>query len=263
MGSSSLLVMMFDRTCGFATVYRNSEKMPQPPNCPQHKDIQSPFTKSDEDPTSWVIVTFGDINLEEAMTAEIATLVAAVVAALSAIYGVIVSNRTALAVAKETGRAEQTREVSAFYRERLAKMKDMMFENAIALDTLRENCRNVPWLAKTHIEDIVERSNTAIACITYALAELREMQAATDASNNAVSMLRHRFPRFASYVALYQEQIANGNITLYGHAENDVASRAEKNFIQGHEEWGQHLEKLRTLIVSLSVTPETERHSIK
>jgi hypothetical protein len=39
--------MMFDRTCGFETVYRNSDrKMAQPPNCLQHKDIQSPFTKS-------------------------------------------------------------------------------------------------------------------------------------------------------------------------------------------------------------------------
>jgi hypothetical protein len=50
-GSSSLLVMIFDRTCGFETVYRNSDrKMPQPPNGPPHKGIQSPFTKSDEEP---------------------------------------------------------------------------------------------------------------------------------------------------------------------------------------------------------------------
>ena len=43
--------MMFDRTCEIETVYRNSDrKMPQPPNGLQHKDMQSPFTKSDEDP---------------------------------------------------------------------------------------------------------------------------------------------------------------------------------------------------------------------
>jgi hypothetical protein len=30
--------------------------MPQPPNCLQHKDIQSSFTKSDEEPTSLTLV---------------------------------------------------------------------------------------------------------------------------------------------------------------------------------------------------------------
>ena len=50
-GSSSLLVMMFDRTYGFETVYRNSDrKMSQLPKCLQHKDIQSPFTKNGDDP---------------------------------------------------------------------------------------------------------------------------------------------------------------------------------------------------------------------
>ena len=43
--------MLFDRTYEIETVYRNSDrKMPQLPNCPQHKDMQSPFTKSAEDP---------------------------------------------------------------------------------------------------------------------------------------------------------------------------------------------------------------------
>jgi hypothetical protein len=43
----TLLVMMFDRTRGFETVYRNSDrKMPQLPKGLQHKDIQLPFTKS-------------------------------------------------------------------------------------------------------------------------------------------------------------------------------------------------------------------------
>jgi hypothetical protein len=56
-GSSSLLVMMLDRTCGSETVYRNSDrKLPQPPNGLQHKDIQSPFTKSDEDPNGIKLV---------------------------------------------------------------------------------------------------------------------------------------------------------------------------------------------------------------
>jgi hypothetical protein len=50
-GSSSLLVMLFDRTCEFETVYRNSgRKMSQPPNYLLHKGIQAAFTKSDEEP---------------------------------------------------------------------------------------------------------------------------------------------------------------------------------------------------------------------
>jgi hypothetical protein len=50
-GSSSLLVMLFDRTCEFETVYRNSGRnMSQPPHDLRHKGIQAAFTKSDEDP---------------------------------------------------------------------------------------------------------------------------------------------------------------------------------------------------------------------
>ena len=61
-GSSSFLVMMFDRTCEIETVYRNSDrKMPQPPNNPGYKDIQSPFTKSAEDPEGPVFVMCGEV----------------------------------------------------------------------------------------------------------------------------------------------------------------------------------------------------------
>src|SRR5262249_22973599 len=64
-----------------------------------------------------------------------------------------------------------------FWRERIAKMKDTMFESAVALDTLRANCNSVPWLARTSIEDIHERGNAAIARIVYAQTELQEIGA--------------------------------------------------------------------------------------
>jgi hypothetical protein len=32
-------------------------------------------------------------------------------------------------------------------------MKAIIFEGAIALDTLLENCQSVPWVARTPIED--------------------------------------------------------------------------------------------------------------
>jgi hypothetical protein len=43
--------MLFDRTCEFEMVYRNSGRnMSQPPNDLRHKGIQTAFTTSDEDP---------------------------------------------------------------------------------------------------------------------------------------------------------------------------------------------------------------------
>ena len=56
-GSSSLLVMLFGRTCGIETVYRNSGRnMSEPPNDLRHKGIQAAFTKSDEDPNGSKLV---------------------------------------------------------------------------------------------------------------------------------------------------------------------------------------------------------------
>jgi hypothetical protein len=55
--SASRLVMMLGGTCGFEMAYRHSDReISQPPNCMQHKDIQSPFSKSDEDPASFTPV---------------------------------------------------------------------------------------------------------------------------------------------------------------------------------------------------------------
>ena len=62
-GSSSLLVMMFDRTCGIETVDRNSGRnMSQPPNDLRHKGIQAAFTKSDEDPGGLSQVCSGSVR---------------------------------------------------------------------------------------------------------------------------------------------------------------------------------------------------------
>jgi hypothetical protein len=61
-----LLVMLFDRTCGIATVYRNSDrKMPQPPNYLLHKGIQAAFTKTDDEPTSFTLTrSEGDLPFD-------------------------------------------------------------------------------------------------------------------------------------------------------------------------------------------------------
>jgi hypothetical protein len=142
-----------------------------------------------------------------------------------------------------------------FRRERLAKMKDMMFEGAVALDTLRENCKSVPWLARTAIEDIHERGHAAIARVVYALAELREMQAAADEKSGGASTLNFEFEQFAGPVATYKQQITAGNIEHLGRA-NDVAREAETDLIKAEKKWRTELEKLRTLVISLSVAPE-------
>jgi hypothetical protein len=53
-GSSSLLVMMFDRSYRSKKVFqRDDRKMLQPHNWLEHKDISAAFTKSDEDPGNY------------------------------------------------------------------------------------------------------------------------------------------------------------------------------------------------------------------
>jgi hypothetical protein len=143
-----------------------------------------------------------------------------------------------------------------FWRERIAKMKDTMFEGAVALDTLRFNCSNVFWLGRTSVEDIHERGHVAIARIVYAQAELQGMGAAGQEKANFVSMLSWRFQNFVGYVALYKEQIAEGNITFSSGATNDTAKRVEDRLVEAANEWRKVLDELRTLIVSLSIAPE-------
>ena len=134
-------------------------------------------------------------------------------------------------------------------------MKDMMFESALALDTLLENCQSVPWLAKTSVESIHDAGHTQIARVNYALGQLRQMNVVDDKRRNTVSLLGYIFKRFAGAVAEYKEQIVAGNITLLGDV-NAISKPALKELMKTAGEWREQLELLSSLVAWLATAPE-------
>ena len=193
-------------------------------------------------------------HLGENMTEQTVTLAAAVVAAIAALVAAILAGRTARRVAQETAAADRSRELVAFNRERRAKMRDMLFENAIALNALERNCRGVPWLAKTSSEQIQERGNAATSRIEYASEVLGVRE--------GLPLLSYHFTNFCGKVAGYKAQIDLGNIELSGHA-NEAAKQAETRLIEAGEDWQKHLNELREFVcpylpravASMSVAP--------
>jgi hypothetical protein len=142
----------------------------------------------------------------------------------------------------------------AFWRERVAKLKDMAFESALALDVLTENCSSVPWLAKTVTEDIHKAGHLEIARLRYALVQLRELGVVDEKTVSAGS-LGYAFKIFAGAVAMYQDEISAGNILLTGQA-NATARKAEEDLEYRRKEWRQLLDKLDTVVASLAITAD-------
>jgi hypothetical protein len=184
------------------------------------------------------------------MTAQTATLIAAIMAAIAGVFAAVVSSRTARRVARETAQAQSELEVSAFHREHVGRLKEMVFESAVALQALSHCCDHVPWLAKTSLADIQERGSNAIARINYAMEELKEMKAVTPEQTAATPGLSYAFRSFMGAIASYREQLDAGNIALSGQA-NDKAKPAEREVMTAHAKWQERLNELRVLVAQI------------
>jgi hypothetical protein len=184
------------------------------------------------------------------MTAQTATLIAAITAAIAGVFAAVFSSRTARRGARETAQAQSEREISAFHREHVGRLKEMVFESAVALQALSQCCSHVPWLAKTLLADTHERGSNAIARINYAMEELKEMKAVTLEQTAATSGLSNAFQSFMGAIASYKEQLDAGNIALSGQA-NDKAKPAEQEMIAGHAKWQDRLNKLKVLVAQI------------
>jgi hypothetical protein len=183
------------------------------------------------------------------MTAQEVTLLAAIIAAVAAGFAAIVSSVTARRVAKEAARAQELRESTVFRRDRVAELKQILFDGVIALDTLRENCNSVPWIAKTPIEKIHERGAREISRISLAFDTLDKMNALPP-DGYTPYMLGYYFRGFVGKVVTYQEQIAAGNIELSGHA-SPAGKEAENNLAEADEEWRAKLKDLRDAVAAV------------
>jgi len=184
------------------------------------------------------------------MTAQTATLIAALLAAIAAIFAAAVSGRTARRVAKETAQAESERELSAFRREQVRSTKDIIYENAVALQALASCCEYVPWLAKTSLAQIHERGSTAISRINYAAQELIAANAIEPKKLQSTWGLSYAFACFAGKIMLYREQIDAGNIALSGQAK-EAAEVAANNVIAAQKEWQERLNELRAITAEI------------
>jgi len=184
------------------------------------------------------------------MTAQLATLIAAVFAAVAALFSAFLSSRTARRIAEETAHAQSQRELSAFRRDHLVRIKETILESAVVLQTLRDCCFHVPWLAQAPLADIQERASTAISRLSYAAEELKAMKAVEPARLVAASGLSYPFMLFMGKIWAYREQVDAGNIALSGEAK-EAARAAEANVIDAHKSWQERLDQLRCLTAEL------------
>lgn len=187
------------------------------------------------------------------MAAQTVTLIAAVLAAIAAIFAAAVSSRTARRVAKETAQAESERELSAFRREQARRTKEVIFESAVALQTLASCCEYVPWLAKTSLADIQERGSAAISRINYAMQELIAMKAVEPTKMESAWSLGYSYMLFTGKITAYREQIDAGNIALSGEAK-EAAKVAEMNVLEAHKKWQEHLKELRVVTAEIQAS---------
>ena len=164
---------------------------------------------------------------------------------------------SAAATSLETVKTDLQQRLSSmtFLRERATSMKDMIFEAAIALDTLVENCHSISWVTKTSLEDIHERGHSAIARIDYALAQLREMHVVDNRKTTATALLGDNFRKFAGAVAVLKDEIALGNIGPDGPV-NDTARNANSNLNEKSAVWRSRLKDVRELVAWLAIAPE-------
>jgi gas vesicle protein len=203
--------------------------------------------------TAHTELNLGAILARNFMTAQTATLIAAVLAAIAAIFAAAVSSRTARRVAKETAQAESERELSAFRREQVRRNKEVIFENGVVLQTLTSCCQFVPWLAKTSLADIQERGSAAISRINYAMQELTAMNAIERTRLESAWGLGYSYMLFTGKLAAYREQIDAGNIALSGEGK-EAAKVAEGNVLEAQKNWQEQLNELRVLTAEIRVS---------
>jgi hypothetical protein len=190
---------------------------------------------------------------EKTMTIEAVNLMAAIVAALAALFSAFVASKTALRVAKETAHAEETRELSSFRRERLAYLRDILFESAVALEAFRTTCRHVPWLANTPIEHITQRGTDTIACLKYAFEALRAMNAKGTGESGPIYLLGRYFERLIGSLTQYKDMIDIGHIEHSAQVA-ESALDVQKRSIEVSAEWGKTISKLREFVAALYST---------
>lgn len=184
------------------------------------------------------------------MIAQTVTLIVAMLGAIAAIIAAVVSSRTARRAAKETAEAQSERERSAFRREQVRRTKEIIFESAVALQTLASCCEYVPWLANTSLVDIQERGSAAISRINYAVEELRAMNAVAPEKAASQRGLSYGFALYTGKVTTYREQIDKGNIALSGEAK-EVAKVAENNMLEAQKKWQDELHGLRVFAAEI------------
>jgi hypothetical protein len=193
--------------------------------------------------------------LENAVTAQTVTLIAALIAAIAAVCGAILSSSTARRVAKESALATQYREDRAFRRQRIAAMKDILFENAIALRALSGYCHSVPWLTKTPLEEIHEKGIMHIARIEYAVEILRTMGESILDDESTLAGLPSLFASYCGWISNYKEQIDIGNIEPTGNAK-PPAKEIEKGFLSESRNWDRRIGTMREIIAQVCSATE-------
>ena len=190
--------------------------------------------------------------------AQSVTLIAATIGAVAAVTGVVVTSRNARRIAKETATAIQRREDHAFRRQRLAAMKDMLFESALALQSLSACCNSIPWLTKTPLEELHERGETHISRINYAAQIIQTMSDEVEVQNGLLAGLAGLFHGFCGAIYFYKQQISIGNIEQSGQVKHE-AKEADARFETATRDWNRHILDLRELVTGVCSKQEAIR----
>ena len=188
-------------------------------------------TKSEEEtPTGWT-------------TKEVATLIAAAIAAVAALWSARVSDLTAESVATLNALYVEQQANREFKKEQVRVLSSTAFESAILLNAKFETLTFVASIAAADIADLHEFSITHITTISYSYKALKKMGAIGDVKTGdsehteeddleKIDALLKRWHGVASPLFAYNDLVKKGEILPTGHATTPAAKKAEKDLIE-------------------------------